>query len=499
MSSKFKFDLYPYTCRLVHGNYRIYDQNGKEIWKSTGKSKADLEDAKEMVRDLSRKYNTKTSQSKTEDIKKGNLDTSQEKLQEALSNQQDLTNEERNKQQKLLDFLNAGRARSHKTGENFEDIVKEWAMNEKALPEHLRGKLDDETFNQLMLFSKGPSNLTDIIKTIEEKQRQRREPLKTLREEENDRQQALMDELKLMTDHNVGTDTYKTLWDAMTEDQRESMNPEQMRRLALESELGRYKGESFRQGERLSELMPQEDFKLNWKGEPSYEAAKNLWDTQFKPNYAYSSDKPFAQREHELAASGHGLGSSSLAINQENRALGRSREEIENIRMIQQMLEAEHRGRGDTIGQLDRLSKASRGAFGEPIEKGAQLVGEDLRRTGEQGFKDKVFQKDLAEGEMNLSTAEMGEDLNSYLMNESQRNQELQQYQGLANQVYQFGMLAEGIGQMGAEKQQEFALLKESIWQSRAQIVAMFRKLGMQEEAFELQKNEMNKEALCRS
>ncbi len=41
MSSKFKFDLYPYTCRLVHGNYRIYDQNGKEIWKSTGRSETE--------------------------------------------------------------------------------------------------------------------------------------------------------------------------------------------------------------------------------------------------------------------------------------------------------------------------------------------------------------------------------------------------------------------------------------------------------------------------
>lgn len=495
MSREFKYDLYPYKCRKRHGNYRIYDPSGKEIWKSDGKSKADLEDAKSMVQTLSSQYNARMSQSKTEDIKKGNLDTSQEKLQEALSNQQDLTNEERNKQQKLLDFLNAGRARSHKTGENFEDIVKEWAMNQEALPEHLRGKLDDETFNQLMLFSKGPSNLTDIIKTFEEKQHQRREPLKSLREEENDRQQALMDELKLMTDPNIGTDTYKTLWDAMTEEQRESMNPEQMRRLGLESELRKYKGEGFKQAEQLSGLMPEEDFKLNWKGEPSYEAAKNIWDTDYKPNYNYSYDRPFNQREHELAASGHGPGSSSLEQNQMNRGLARSREELENIRMIQQMLETEHRGRGDTIGQLDRLSKASRGAFGEPIEKGAQLVGEDLRRTGEQGFKDKVFQKDLAEGEMNLSTAEMGEDLNSYLMNESQRNQELQQYQGLANQVYQFGMLAEGIGQMGAEKQQEFALLKESIWQSRAQIVAMFRKLGMQEEAFELQKNEANKEA----
>jgi hypothetical protein len=163
--------------------------------------------------------------------------------------------------------------------------------------------------------------------------------------------------------------------------------------------------------------------------------------------------------------------------------------------MIQQMLETEHRSRGDTIGQLDRLAKGSRSAFGEPIEKSSNLVGEDIRRGNDQSFKDKVFQKDLSEGEMNLATSEMGEDQNSYMLSEQQRGQELQQYQGLANQVYQFGMLAEQIGQMGAEKQQKFAMLKESIWQSRAQIVAMFRKLNMQEEAFELQKAEASKES----
>ena len=249
MSSKFKFDLYPYTCRLKYGNYRIYDQSGNEIWKSLGKSDFDKTSAIDMVKDLSKKFNNPTP--KAENIKQDNLAESQEKLQEALSHQQDLTNDEKDKQQKLLDFLNAGRARSYKTGEPFENIVKEWALNPESLPENLRGKLDDETFNQLMLFSKGPSNLTSIIDSIEEKQKKRRAALNPLYEGEEERQQALADELKMMTDPNIGTDTYKTLWDAMTEEQREAMNPEQMRRLGLEKDLDRYKGESFRQGEHL--------------------------------------------------------------------------------------------------------------------------------------------------------------------------------------------------------------------------------------------------------
>lgn len=41
----FKYDIPPFTCRLVHGNYRIYDVNGQQIWKSDGKTHGDKEEA----------------------------------------------------------------------------------------------------------------------------------------------------------------------------------------------------------------------------------------------------------------------------------------------------------------------------------------------------------------------------------------------------------------------------------------------------------------------
>ena len=493
--SSFKYDLYPYTCRLVGGHYRIYDANGKEVWKSMGKNEADKKEAQAKVRWFVQQSKIQGSQVKS-DVVKENLEESQQTLQDSLSNQKDLTDEERRKQQKLLDFLNAARARSYKTGENFEDIVKDWALDPEKLPENLRveGGLDDETFNQLMLFAKGPSNLTSIIESIEEKQKRRRGALDQLYEAENEKENSLADELNLMTDPKVGTDSYRSLWDAMTEEQKESLTPDQLRRLGLERDLDKGKQESFKQGETMSNLMPGQDFKLNWKDQPTYEAAKNIWEQDYKPTYSYGNAKPFDQREHELAASGHGPGSSSLEGNASDKERSLYREDLENIRLIQNMLESSHRARGDTIGQLDQLAGASRNAFGAPVERGANIIGNDLKRTGDQDYRDKVFNKDLAEAEMNLGTAEMGEDLNSYLLNENQRTQDLQQYQGLANQVYQFGMLSENISQLGAEKKQEYAMLQENLWQSRAQIVAMLRKLNMQEEAFELQKAEKSKE-----
>ena len=89
MSSKFKFDLYPYTCRLKNGHYRIYDQSGKEIWKSLGKSDFDKTSAIDMVKNLSKKFNNPNP--KAEPIKQNNLVQSQEKLQDSLNNQKNIT------------------------------------------------------------------------------------------------------------------------------------------------------------------------------------------------------------------------------------------------------------------------------------------------------------------------------------------------------------------------------------------------------------------------
>ena len=49
MSSKYKYYKPGYTAILKSGHYRIYDDSGKEIWKSLGKSQFDKEQAQEKV------------------------------------------------------------------------------------------------------------------------------------------------------------------------------------------------------------------------------------------------------------------------------------------------------------------------------------------------------------------------------------------------------------------------------------------------------------------
>lgn len=128
----FKYDIPPFTCRLVHGNYRIYDVNGQQIWKSDGKTHGDKEEAIQKMRELARKQHNNTSKLK-KDIVKENLEEANKVIQEALANQVDLTDEERARLQKLSTFIESIRTISTLTGENEEDIIKNWKLHPETL------------------------------------------------------------------------------------------------------------------------------------------------------------------------------------------------------------------------------------------------------------------------------------------------------------------------------------------------------------------------------
>ena len=145
----FKYDIPPFTCRLVHGNYRIYDVNGQQIWKSDGKTHGDKEEAIQKMRELARKQHNNTSKLK-KDIVKENLEEANKVIQEALANQVDLTDEERARLQKLSTFIESIRTISTLTGENEEDIIKNADyLNLVALTKTVNSLADRARNNQL--------------------------------------------------------------------------------------------------------------------------------------------------------------------------------------------------------------------------------------------------------------------------------------------------------------------------------------------------------------
>ncbi len=489
----FKYDLPPFSCRLVHGNYRIYDGNGQEIWKSDGKTQQDKEEAIQKINDIARRYKTNASKPKN-DIVKENLEEANKTIQEALSNQVNLTDEERARLQKMSTFIESARTISTLTGENEEDIIKNWKLNPETLPDQLKDlELDDATFNQLIRNSRGTSNLYDFSTTVEEKQQERRKPVEDIRKIQEEKRESLADELELMTDPNVGVPSYQTLWNALSDEQKETMTPDELRRLNRERELDQAKQQSFNNANVLGSMAPQEgDIQFNWEN-PDYGAIKNIWDRDYRPGYQYTSRGPYDQREHELAAAGHARGSSSIMGNAEARSRAIKMEDLDAMTKLQNLVRGGNLGNQEIIGGLDRLYQAQRGASFEPIAKESKIMNEDLQRQADQEYKDNVFNRDVAQAEMNLANTEMNENLQLQQMLENRRLQEMQQYEGLANQIYQLGMLTQNINQLSGEQQQQYAMLQENLWQNRAKIIDMLQRSGREAEAFELQKSANSK------
>lgn len=489
----FKYDIPPFTCRLVHGNYRIYDVNGQQIWKSDGKTHGDKEEAIQKMRELARKQHNNTSKLK-KDIVKENLEEANKVIQEALANQVDLTDEERARLQKLSTFIESIRTISTLTGENEEDIIKNWKLHPETLPDQLQDlELDDATFNQLIRNARGTSNLYDFSTTVEEKQQERRKPVEDIRRIQEEKRESLADELELMTDPKVGVPSYQTLWNALSDEQKEIMTPDELRRLNRERELDQAKQQSFNNANILGSIAPQEgDIRFNWEN-PDYAAIKSIWDRDYSPTYQYTSRGPYDQREHELAAAGHARGSSSIMGNAEARSRSIKMEDLDAMTKLQNLVRGGNLGNQEIIGGLDRLYQAQRGASFEPIATESKIMNEDLRRQADQEYRDNVFNRDVAQAEMNLANTEMNENLQLQQMLENRRLQEMQQYEGLASQIYQLGMLTQNIKELSGEQQQQHAMLQENLWQNRAKIIDMLQRSGREAEAFELQKAANNK------
>ena len=433
------------------------------------------------------KIKASTSHS-TEKVDK-KLEEAQKEIEEALATQKDLTEEQRSDLERQYNYLQTLNATARRTGRKARDIVLEWDSHPESRPEALQGiNWNDKIFNYLYSMAGGDKNIEHLEDTIKHGQEARRDVVDNLYNLNREKEQSLADYLGLMTSENVGIPAYQTLWNTLTPDQQETITPDQLRMLQREQELSKGKAQSTQFANLFTSMAPQEgDIHMQWT-DPSYGNVKSVWDQDFLPNYQYTSTGPYNQREHELAAAGHARGSSSIMGNAEARKNAIKLENIRAMRELQDLFRGGNQGNREIIDSLDSLSRAQRGAAFEPIKTEADIIGKDLQRQSDEAYRDNVFTKDIAQGEIRNINAEMQENTSLYNLLEQQRSQELQQYQGLANEIYQYAMLSQDIDKLSGEQKQQYAMLQEGLWQNRQQIIEFMKRAGREQEAWELQK-----------
>lgn len=433
--------------------------------------------------------NKKTASPTAESVDR-KLEEAEKKIEESLQNQKGLTEEQRKGLEDQYSFLQALNAESRRTGKKARDIVLGWDSNPELRPEGLRdANWNDKIFNYLYSMSGSDKNIEGLEDTIKQGQAARQDVVDKM----YDLNQPSMPEyLGMMTSE---VPSYQNLWGTLTEDQQDEMTPDQLRTLQREKELDKAKQQSFGFADLFTSMAPKEG-EINLKHtDPSYDAVKSVWDRDYMPDYQYGARKPYDQREHELATAGHARGSSSIMGNAEARRRAMRMEDLDAMTKLQNMFRSGNQGNREIIDNVDALSRAQRGAAFEPIKAEADIIGKDLQRQDDNAYRDKVFAKDIAQGEMSNINAEMQENASLYNVLEQQRMQELQQYQGIANEIYQYGILAQDFDKLSGEQKAQFANLQEQLWQNRLRIIEMMKQAGRAQEAFELEQAANDKAA----
>jgi hypothetical protein len=401
-------------------------------------------------------------------------------------------------QKKLTALMEAAKQEAETTGASVDEVLAKWSkerpegfkdvdfgdLSEGTLQERIEAlgpELSDSKYVDLVLQGLSEENKYDFLNKLNEKQEARRKHFDTLQDRVEEDNAA---ELEFMTQPGG---LYESIWGSIPEDERSSVSPQDLSRMGAMEDLGKYKGQSFGHADLLAGSMPQASPEFNWGDQPTYGKAKGLWD-EISPNYTYGSAAPYDQQEHLLAAQGHAKGSSSLEGNEVAKQRAMRREDLENIGLIHNMLLREHAAKGDTVGYLDRLAEASRRGYQSPIETEGKIMGDAFDRQNEKRYKDNVFQKDLAQGGMNLESAELGEAASLHDLLEKDRLNKLATNEGLANQINQLKMLAADNKIQEAATSAEYETLRQNLWAQKKQIELAFRNQGMQEEALELQK-----------
>ena len=261
---------------------------------------------------------------------------------------------------------------------------------------------------------------------------------------------------------------------------QENLDPDLLRKIALE-----------REGEELKELgrrQSQEAFDV--KDSMNFDPT-SLWDTvndTYQPPTIYDSDKQYDKKAHQLGIMGHGFGSTSTLENREGKNRAR--------------YESDHRAKLDlfdrfmnygTINRNDwiRMNQEERNSMTDPFKTSADVMDTAIKRDNDNQYKQDVFRKDVAEGEMSNQDKNLFEELDMYNTENKMMDQRRQESINTAARLYDL-----------ARETQNFTNLdqvqKANLWAQRQQILQGWEGLRLnaeQQKAVQEAKEEAKKGA----
>ena len=232
-----------------------------------------------------------------------------------------------------------------------------------------------------------------------------------------------------------------------------NLDPELLRRIALESE-----GEGLKElGKRQSQEALKEKNKIN--PDPT-----SLWNTvnkTYQPPTIYDSDSYYDKKAHQLGIIGQNFGSTSTIANREGKNRAR--------------YEADHKAKLDlfdrfmnygTINRNDwiRINQEERNSMTDPFKTSADIMDTAIKRDNDNQYKQDVFRKDVAEGEMSNQGKNLAEELDKYNTETQMMEQRRQESINTAARLYDLARQTQDFTNLDIQQ-------KANLWAQRQQIL----------------------------
>lgn len=423
-----------------------------------------------------------------------NLSKGNDTIQQALSDQQGLTEEQAKYLQKKSAILNEAKRISDLQGIPYLDLIREWQIN--GLPENLQelypeGIGDARLYNELVSIGKGEGSLYDAVEDIENIQKQRDAILEEHLAAKEQRNDALAAELGLMTDEETGIPSHSEYYNRLTPEQKAHMTPDMLQNLVRLKQLedlkarGRDQGMVFDKGlptpEQASQLEAYDMSAPTKQAEELY--------SKLQPNLNYISARPYNDLQHQLANTGAGSPEDSAwGLAERDKQYAMRSEDISNMTNLTNMFATNARTYGDWWNNFDNIAKSARSAIADPLKTEGDVMNPAYERQDRKEYNQGILNQNDTEAALKVADANAAGDQEVHRLREQARMQQQAEGQQLANSVYEFQMLAKDIDKLSGEQQQKYAALQEDIWNNRARIITMLRQEGRAQEAFELEK-----------
>jgi hypothetical protein len=234
---------------------------------------------------------------------------------------------------------------------------------------------------------------------------------------------------------------------------QDNLDPELLRKIALE-----------REGEELKELgRRQKDEAFKIKDQMNFDPT-SLWDTvndTYQPPTIYDSDSYYDKKAHQLGVMGHNFGSTSTLENREGKNRAR--------------YEADHKAKLDlfdrfmnygTINRNDwiRMNQEERNSMTDPFKTSADIMDTAIKRDNDNQYKQDVFRKDVAEGQMSNQGKNLFEELDTYNTETQMMEQRKQESINTAARLYDLARQTQNFNNLDEVQ-------KANLWAQRQQIL----------------------------